>query len=595
MADYSPPLDDIDFVLNNIANLEALSKLEGFGHADPETVRNALEEAGRFIAEVVAPTNRIGDQVGSVHDGDRSVTTPSGFKEAYAKFVESGWGAIAYPQDFGGAGLPYLVGMAIQEFTSTANLAFSICPMLTMGAVESLIFHGSEEQQGTYLPKLSTGEWTGTMVLTEPGAGSDVGALRTRAEPNPDGSWAVTGTKIFISWGEHDLTENIIHMVLARTPDSPPGTRGISLFLVPKFLVSPDGDVGERNSLQAVSIEHKLGIHASPTCVMSFDGAAGYLIGEEHQGMRYMFTMMNSARIAVGLAGLAVSERAYQMALAYAKERVQGRAIGQEKGEESPIIEHPDVRRMFMTMKAYIEAMRGLLYLNAEAFDLAHHHPDEAVKETNRELLDLLTPISKAWCTDLGVELSSLGLQVFGGMGYIEETGIAQLYRDARISPIYEGTNGIQAMDLVGRKLPMRGGAATRDLITQMTALDAELAEAGESLGTIRTGLADGVRVLTEAVMWLAEHGPANPNDALAGATPFLRLMGTVIGGWVMARSALAATELLEKGEGDADFLMAKIATARFYADQLLPEAAGLLPMVAAGADQLFEVPVSQL
>ena len=595
MADYKPPLDDIEFVLKNITDLEALSKLEGFGHADPKTVRNALEEAGRFMTEVIAPTNRIGDEVGSVHDGERSVTTPPGFKEAYAKFVESGWGAISYPQDFGGTGLPYLVGMAIQELTTTANMAFSICPMLTMAAVESLIFYGSEEQQGTYGPKLSTGEWTGTMVLTEPGAGSDVGALRTKAEPNPDGSWAITGTKIFITWGEHDLAENIIHMVLARAPGSPPGTKGISLFLVPKFLVSPEGEIGERNSLQAISIERKLGIHASPTCVMSFEGATGYLIGEEHQGMRYMFTMMNSARLAVGLEGLAISESAYQMAVAYAKERIQGRAIGQDRSEASPIIEHPDVRRMLMTMKAYIEAMRGLLYLNAERFDLAHHHPDEAVRESNQELLELLTPISKAWCTDLGVELSSIGLQVFGGMGYIEETGIAQHYRDARIAPIYEGTNGIQAMDLVGRKLPMRGGGATRDLIAQMAALDAELAEAGEGLATIRTGLAEGVAALTEAVMWLAEYGPANPNDALAGATPFLRLMGTVLGGFVMARAALAATELLEKGYGDADFLSAKIATARFYAEQLLPEAAGLLPMVRAGVDQLFEVPISQL
>jgi len=595
MAEYTPPLDDIDFVLRNIADLDALSKLDGFGHADPETVRGALDEAGRFTAEVIAPTNRIGDQVGSIHDGDQSVTTPEGFKEAYAKFVDSGWAAISSPQEAGGAGLPYLVGMAIQELTTTANMAFSICPMLTMGAVESLIFHGSEELKATYLPKLSTGEWTGTMVLTEPGAGSDVGALGTRAEPNGDGTWSLTGTKIFISWGEHDLTENIIHMVLARTAGSPPGTKGISLFLVPKVMVGTDGELEERNSLQAVSIEHKLGIHASPTCVMSFDGATGYLVGEEQQGMRYMFTMMNSARVGVGMEGLAIAERAYQQAVGYAKERIQGKPIGSDKREASSIIEHPDVRRMLMTMKAYIEAMRGLLYLNAEAFDLSRHHPDESVQESNQELLELLTPISKAWCTDLGVELTSLGLQVFGGMGYVEETGIAQHYRDARIAPIYEGTNGIQAMDLVGRKLPMRGGQAVRELITKITAVDAELADAGEDLAPIRAGLADGVGVLTQAVMWLAEHGPGKPNDALAGATPFLRLMGTVIGGWVMARAALAATELLQKGEGDPEFLQAKIATARFYTDQLLPEVHGLLPMVTAGVDQLFEVPVSQL
>lgn len=595
MAEYTPPLEDIDFVLRNIADLDALSKLDGFSHADPETVRAALAEAGRFMADVIAPTNRMGDQIGSVHDGDETVRTPEGFKEAYVKFVESGWGAISYPQDIGGAGLPYLVGLVIQELTTTANMAFSICPMLTMGTVESLLFHGSEELQGTYLPKMSTGEWTGTMVLTEPDAGSDVGALRTRAEPNSDGTWSITGTKIFISWGEHDLTENIIHMVLARTPDAPPGTKGISLFLVPKILVSPAGELGDRNTLKAVSIEHKLGIHASPTCVMSFEGATGYLVGDENQGMRYMFTMMNSARVGVGVEGLAISERAYQQAREYAKERLQGRAIGEDKTEHSPIIDHPDVRRMLMTMKAYNEAMRGLLYLNAEAFDLARHHPDEAIREANQELLELLTPVSKAWCTDLGVELTSLGLQVFGGMGYVEETGIAQHYRDARIAPIYEGTNGIQAMDLVGRKLPMRGGGAITDLITQMAALDVELAEAGDELDSIRVGLADGVAVLTEAVMWLAENGPANPNDALAGATPFLRVMGIVMGGWVMARSALAATEMIQKGEGDAEFLQAKIATATFYTDQLLPEARGLLPMVTAGAGQLFEVPVSQL
>ena len=328
---------------------------------------------------------------------------------------------------------------------------------------------------------------------------------------------------------------------------------------------------------------------------LSFDGATGYLIGEEHQGMQYMFTMMNSARMGVGMEGLAVAERAYQQAVGYAKERIQGKPIGSDNGEASSIIEHPDVRRMLMTMKAYIEAMRGLLYLNAEAFDLSHHHPDESVKESSQELLELLTPISKAWCTDLGVQLTSLGLQVFGGMGYIEETGIAQHYRDARIAPIYEGTNGIQAMDLVGRKLPMRGGEAVRDLITKMTALDAALADAGEDLASIRVGLADGVAVLTQAIMWLAEHGPTQPNDALAGATPFLRLMGTVIGSWVMARAALAATELIQKGEGDPEFLEAKIATARFYTDQLLPQVHGLLPMVTAGVDQLFEVPVSQL
>lgn len=594
-SDYSPPLSDIAFVLEHIADLASLSKLDGFENADPATVRGALEEAGRFMAEVIGPTNRDGDSIGAQHDGDASVTTPDSFKDAYAKFVASGWGAVAYPPEAGGAGLPWLVGLAIQEMFTSANMAFSIGPMLTQGAVEALVFHGSDEQRAVYLDNLSSGEWMGTMVLTEPEAGSDVGALRTKAVPNDDGSYSLTGTKIFISWGEHDLTDNIIHMVLARTPDAPPGTKGISMFIVPKYLVNPDGSLGERNSFKAVSIEHKMGIHGSPTCVMAFEEATGYLMGEENQGMSYMFTMMNSARLSVGLEGLAVSERGYQQALSYAQERQQGRAIGAPKTEHSLIIEHPDVRRMLMTIKAYNEAMRCLLYATAEAFDLSHHAADEAQRTEAQEYMELFTPIAKAWCTDLGVEMTSLALQVHGGMGYIEETGAAQHYRDARIAPIYEGTNGIQAMDLVARKLPMRQGGVIRDLLGRMAAIDAELAEAGDELAPIRQPLAAAVADLTAAVLWLAEHGPSDPNAALAGATPFLRLMGTTLGGWYMARSALAARRLMEERTGDAAFLEAKVATARFYAEQLLPQTGGLLPQVTAGAGSLFEVPVSQL
>ncbi|MGI9649025.1 MAG: acyl-CoA dehydrogenase [Acidimicrobiia bacterium] len=594
-TDYSPPLKDIGFVLEQVTDLAGLLELDDFNHADLETVLGALDEAGRFMSEVIAPTNRTGDQVGSVHDGDASVITPAGFREAYAKFVESGWGSIGYPLEAGGAGLPWLIGLVVQEMFTSSNMAFSLGPMLTQGAVEALIFHGSDEQKATYLDKLSSGEWTGTMVLTEPEAGSDVGALRTKAIPNPDGTYSVSGTKIFISWGEHDLTDNIIHMVLARTPDSPPGTKGISMFLVPKFLVNSDGTPGERNTLKAVSLEHKLGIHASPTAVMSFENATGFLIGEENQGMRYMFTMMNSARLSVGLEGLAVSERAYQQARDFAQERVQGRAIGAPKTAHSAIIEHPDIRRMLMTIKAYNEAMRSVLYATAEAFDRTHHEPDEAVRSQAEELLELLTPIAKAWCSDLGVEMTSLALQIHGGMGYVEETGVAQHYRDARIAPIYEGTNGIQAIDLVARKLPMRNGGAIEDLIGDMMKLDEPLAAAGDGFTTLRSGLAAAVADLTSAVLWLAEHGLQNPNHALAAATPFLRLMGTTVGGWLMARSALAAEELVAAGQGDPDFLQAKLTTARFYAEQLLPQTAGLLPMVTAGADQLFEVPVAQL
>lgn len=593
-TDYSPPLEDIGFVLEQVTNLGGLLELDDFKHADLETVIGALEEAGRFMSEVIAPTNRPGDQIGSVHDGDSSVVTPPGFREAYTKFVASGWGAIGYPLEAGGAGLPWLIGLVVQEMFTSSNMAFSLGPMLTQGGVEALLFHGSDEQRAVYLDKLSSGEWTGTMVLTEPEAGSDVGALRTKAIPNQDGTYSISGTKIFISWGEHDLTDNIIHMVLARTPDAPPGTRGISMFLVPKFLVNHDGTLGERNTLKAVSLEHKMGIHASPTAVMSFENATGYLIGEENQGMRYMFTMMNSARLSVGLEGLAVSERAYQQARDFAQERMQGRAIGAPKTEHSAIVEHPDVRRMLMTIKAYNEAMRCVLYATAEAFDRTHHDPDESAKLAAEERLDLLTPIAKAWCSDLGVEMTSLALQVHGGMGYVEETGVAQHYRDARIAPIYEGTNGIQAIDLVARKLLMRNGAAIQDLIGEMVKLDASLA-GSEALTTLRRGLSAAVGDLTAAVLWLAEHGLKDPNHALAAATPFLRLMGTTVGGWLMARSAIAANEMLAAGEGNPEFLKAKLTTARFYAEQLLPQTKSLLPMVTAGADQLFEVPVAQL
>jgi alkylation response protein AidB-like acyl-CoA dehydrogenase len=441
------------------------------------------------------------------------------------------------------------------------------------------------------------------MNLTEPQAGSDLGAVRAKAVPADDGTWRITGQKIFITFGEHDLAGNIIHLVLARVPGAPPGTKGISCFIVPKYLVNADGSLGARNDLRCVSIEHKLGIHASPTCVMSYGdagGAIGYLIGEANQGMRYMFTMMNTARLSVGIQGLSTAERAYQDALRYAQERKQGRAVGTRAastgaGTPAPIVEHPDVRRMLLTMKAYIEAMRALLYTNAVSIDLARHHHDQAEREARRELAELLTPIAKAWCTDLGVELTSIGLQVHGGMGYVEETGVAQYVRDSRIAPIYEGTNGIQAIDLVMRKVPMRGGGVVADLLAQLEALDRELAAAGPELAGVRSALANGVSALREATDWITSRGPAGPNDALAGATPYLRLFGLVIGGWLLARSALAASRLLRIASGsDATFLQDKIGTARFYAEQLLPQAPGLLPAVTAGAGPLFDVDLSQ-
>ena len=598
MAGYVPPLRDIRFVLEQLVDLDGLSKLEAFGHADPETVFGVIEESGRFMADVVGPLNRVGDTAGSTLDGDGQVTTPPGFREAYRQYVEAGWGAVPFPPEFGGGGFPWLVTVVMQEMMTSASMGFSLCPLLTQGAIEMLAQHGSPGQQATFLGKMVSGEWTGTMNLTEPQAGSDLGLVRAKAVPADDGTWRITGQKIFITFGEHDLAGNIIHLVLARVPGAPPGTKGISCFIVPKYLVHADGSLGARNDVRCVSIEHKLGIHASPTCVMSYGdagGAIGYLIGEANQGMRYMFTMMNTARLSVGVQGLSSAERAYQDALRYAQERRQGRAAGAPAGESSPIVEHPDVRRMLLTMKAYIEAMRALLYTNAVSIDLARHHHDRAEREARRELAELLTPVSKAWCTDLGVELTSLGMQVYGGMGYVEETGVAQYLRDSRIAPIYEGTNGIQAIDLVARKVPMRGGGVVTDLLAQMEALDPELAAAGPELAGARSALAAGVSALREATDWIASRGLAEPSDALAGATPYLRLSGLVIGGWLLARSALAASRLLRNASGlDAVFLQDKIATARFYTEQLLPQAAGLLPAVTAGAGPLFAVDLSR-
>jgi alkylation response protein AidB-like acyl-CoA dehydrogenase len=588
MADYAPPLADMRFVLENLVDLAALSGLPGYEHADPEMVFGILEESGRFFAQEYAPLNRVGDTQHSRRNGDGSVTTPDGFRAAYRRYVEAGWAGVPFPAEYGGGGFPWLIAVSMQEMMTAANMAFSLCPLLTQGAIDMLLHYGSEEQKETYLPKMVTGEWSGTMNLTEPQAGSDVGALTTKAVPVGDGTWRITGQKIFITYGDHDLTDNIVHLVLARVPDAPPGTKGISCFIVPKFLVADDGSIGERNAVECVSIEQKMGINASPTCVMAYDGAVGYLIGEANQGMRYMFKMMNNARLSVGVEGLSLGERAYQQAVAYAAERRQGRAVGSPAGASSPIVDHPDVRRMLLTMRAQIEALRCLAYLNAESLDLAARHPDEVVRTARQELADLLTPITKGWGTDLGVELTSLAVQVHGGMGYIEETGVAQHFRDARIAPIYEGTNGIQAMDLVGRKLPMRAGGAIVDYLAGIEATAGELSGAGGELDTIGKHLADAVAGLRQATDWLLANGLADPNNALAGATPYLRMCGIVTGGWLLARSALAAQRRLDAGTGDAAFLGQKVLTARFYAEQLLPQAAGLVPSVTAGPQDLM-------
>lgn len=591
MSGYAAPLADMSFVLNHVANLEEISKLNGYQHADPATVDALLEEAGRFFSEVIAPLNRIGDEVGSVLDDDGSVRTPDGFKDAYEMYVESGWAGAHMPAEWGGGGLPYTVGVALNEMFKSANLAFSLCPMLTHGSVEALAHHGDDELVSVYAEKLATGEWTGTMHLTEPQAGSDVGALRTKAVPQPDGTYRLFGTKIFITWGDHDLTDNIIHFVLARTPDAPPGTRGISMFVVPKFIPDTNGEPGERNDYTIVSLEHKLGIHASPTCVVSFgdggEGAVGYLIGDEMEGMRNMFTMMNAARIGVGEEGLAISERAYQKALQYAHERIQGRPVGASAGESVAIVEHPDVRRTLLTMKAYTEAMRALVYVTAQEGDLSAHGETEEIRRKAGDRISLLTPVVKAWCTDLGVEMASLGLQVHGGMGYVEETGAAQHLRDSRIAPIYEGTNGIQAIDLVLRKLPLRDGGVIEELITDMTEVLADMNDHDE-LAASRDELTTAVQGLADTSSWLiGQLADGHTNDVLAGATPFLTQLGTVAGGWLMAKAALGA--LLQPPKVDQDYLADKINTAKFYCEHLLPKANGLIPTIKAGNTLIAE------
>jgi alkylation response protein AidB-like acyl-CoA dehydrogenase len=609
VADYRPPLRDIFFVLDHLVDIGELCELDPFKHIDPDTVKGVIEESGRFMSEVIAPTNQAGDREGARHDpASGNVSLPEPLAQALRRYVEAGWGGVAFPPEYGGGGFPWLVGIVNQELVNSANVALAMAPLLTQSAIDMLLHHGDETQRELYLPKMVTGEWTGTMNLTEPEAGSDVGALRTRAVRQPDGTYRLTGTKIFISFGDHQVAENIVHLVLARTPDAPSGTKGISCFIVPKYLVNPDGSLGERNDVRVVSIEHKMGIKASPTCVMSYGdgpGAVGYLIGEEHQGMRYMFTMMNNARLSVGVEGLSIAERAYQDAVAYARQRHQGRAPGAPAGYKSPIIEHPDVRRMLLTMKALIEAMRALVYVQAEGIDLAAHHPDPDIRQYRQHQVDLLTPVAKAWCTDMGVEVTSLAIQVFGGMGYIEESGVPQHFRDARIMPIYEGTNGIQALDLVGRKLPMESGGVVAEFLSQIAMLDPALLRAGPELASIRSHLAESLTELADTTNWIYRNGVTDVRDAMAGATPYLRMFSLVVGGWLMAKSALAAKNRLEGRAPDGGkartvelrqraFLQAKLATAQFYCEQILPQTRGLVGAVRAGHQAVMRVPADQ-
>jgi alkylation response protein AidB-like acyl-CoA dehydrogenase len=593
MSEYIAPIRDMQFALNALAGLEQVSQLPGCEDATPDLVDAVLEEAAKFAEGVLSPLNWSGDREGASW-ADKSVTMPKGFKAAYKLFAESGWTAMQCEPAWGGQGLPKLVGAAVTEMWKSANHAFSLCPLLTTGAIEALALAGSDPLKKIFLEKMVSGEWTGTMNLTEPAAGSDLAAVRTRAEPQDDGSYKIFGQKIFITYGDHDMADNIVHLVLARTPTAPEGVKGISLFVVPKFLVNVDGSLGARNDAWCVSIEHKLGIHASPTAIMAFGdhgGASAYLVGEENRGLEYMFIMMNAARFGVGLEGVAVAERAYQRARDYARDRIQCTDIGVRGGPKVAIIAHPDVRRMLMCMKSQTEAMRALAYVVAAAHDTAIHHPDSDTRKSNQAFVDLMIPVVKGWSTEVGVEVASMGLQVHGGMGFIEETGAAQHFRDSRISTIYEGTTGIQANDLIGRKIAREGGATLTAVIGMMRALDADLAKQhGEHFVAIRRRFNLGVDALAKAGEWIVTTYSGDVRAASAGAVPFLRLFGIVAGGWQMARAALIAQGRIDAGDKDP-FFAAKIVTARFFADHFLSQADGLQSTVTDGATGVMALP----
>ncbi|MFN7085777.1 MAG: acyl-CoA dehydrogenase [Burkholderiales bacterium] len=588
MSTYGAPLKDMQFVIKELAGLDSVAHLPGCEEVSADLVDAVLAEAARFAQQVLDPLNRSGDLQGArLIDG--GVLAPDGFASAYKRFAAAGWNGLSAPPQFGGQGLPHLVAMPVQEMWNSANMAFCLCPMLTSGVIEALHAHGTPQQQQTYLPRLVSGEWAGTMNLTEPQAGSDLSAVRTRAVPEGD-HYRIHGTKIFITWGEHDMAQNIVHLVLARTPDAPEGVKGISLFIVPKFVVNGDGSLGERNDVRCVSLEHKLGIHASPTCVLAYGdgkGAVGYLVGEENRGLEYMFTMMNHARLGVGVEGVALAERAYQHALEYAKTRVQGREIGQRSGDRVTIIHHPDVRRMLLSMKAQSEAMRALAGVAAATLDHARRNPDPRQRRENQALLDLLTPVVKGWSTEQAVEVASTGIQVHGGMGFVEETGAAQFLRDARITTIYEGTTGIQANDLIGRKVAFEQGATAKAVIAAMRAVASELARQTE-LAAMGDSLAAGIAALEEATGWLVATYPKDAKAAAASAVPYLKLFGVVAGGWQMARAALIARSRLIAGQGDAGFYRAKLVTARFYVDHVLPQATAFRHAVVYGADSVL-------
>ncbi|MBE2244141.1 MAG: acyl-CoA dehydrogenase [Burkholderiaceae bacterium] len=583
---YRAPVKDMLFCMTELAGLDEVARLPGFEEFGADTAQAVLEECAKFNEGVVAPLNVEGDlHPSTLKDG--VVTTTTGFKEAFRQFAEGGWQGLQHPARFGGQGLPKTIGAACVEMLNSANLSFALCPLLTDGAIEALLTAGSDEQKTTFIPPLAEGRWTGTMNLTEPQAGSDLAAVRTRAEPQPDGTYKIFGTKIFITYGEHDMAANIVHLVLARVAGAPEGVKGISLFVVPKFMVGADGSLGARNDVYCVSIEHKLGIKASPTAVLQFGdhgGAVGYIVGEENRGLEYMFVMMNAARYAVGVQGIAVAERAYQKAAAFAKERVQSRPVDGSLPRSGPIIHHPDVRRMLMTMRALTEGCRGMALSAAAAYDAAHAHPDAKAREQNQAFYEFMVPLVKGYSTEMSLEVTSLGVQVHGGMGFIEETGAAQYYRDARILTIYEGTSAIQANDLVGRKTARDGGRMALAVARQIEATEAELGarDSAAALAVARR-LQAARTAFEQAVVFIAGHAKSDPNAAFAGSVPYMMLAGNLVAGWQLGRALIAAEDRLAAGE-DAAFMTAKIATARFYAEHILTRAPGLRDAIVEGA-----------
>lgn len=591
---YVAPVKDMLFNIQHLANIEQIAQLPGFEDAGLDTAQAVLEESAKFTEGVLAPLNWEGDKnPSSLKDG--VVTATPGFKEAFKQFTDGGWQGLQHPTDFGGQGLPKTIGAACGEMVNSANMSFALCPLLSDGAIEALLTAGSDELKATYLENLVSGKWTGTMNLTEPQAGSDLALVRSRAEPQPDGTYKVFGTKIFITWGEHDMAENIVHLVLARVSGAPEGVKGISLFVVPKFMVNKDGSLGARNDVHCVSIEHKMGIKASPTAVLQYGdngGAIGYLVGQENRGLEYMFIMMNAARYGVGVQGIAIAERAYQKAVQFSKDRVQSRPVDGSTPGSAPIIHHPDVRRMLMTMRAYTEGCRALASVAASAYDAAHHHTDAEARKQNQAFYEFMVPLVKGYSTEMSLEVTSLGVQVHGGMGFIEETGAAQYYRDAKILTIYEGTTAIQANDLVGRKTSRDGGQIAKGIAGQVEATEADLLASGSAHALAVAKRLKAARLaFIDVVDFVAGNTKASPNAVFAGSVPYLMLAGNVMAGWQLARSLLVAEKAIAAGE-DVAFMQAKITTARFYADHLLSKAGGLRDSIVEGADSVTALPL---